>query len=226
MMHAISRLLLPAAFCLVLALRLPAAPATQSADQDPVARFDAKHTGHCGPICGYLACKYFGRAMSLDQMVSICGTTTEQGTSLLALRDALRAAGLYAEGRKMSPDELLANRRYFCILPVREWSNTIDHFLVVMGSKDSRVVLVNFPQQPVLFPISDLVKYWSGEVLLISDTPIGLLPGASAGDGGPIGQMSIARFSMLVIGVLALTFINTALVVRRRGTNRDVHSRE
>jgi ABC-type bacteriocin/lantibiotic exporter with double-glycine peptidase domain len=178
----------------------------------------AQNVKKCGPVCAYYACKYYGVDVKLDDLVTLCKTDSE-GTTLSNLRAALIEEGLYAEGYHITPEALLRNHKYFMILPVKEWTDRIDHYDVVMGSKDDGVLLLNYPTRPWFFDITKLTKYWDGQVLLISNEPIenknvishlnGTIPKENS------YPRAVALIIILISGCILMCNIYTLVRIRR-----------
>lgn len=157
---------------LVIAVTAQAGTAqSQQCSTSQAQSIDVNHARECGPICAYFACKYYGVPATLDELSKLC-KNTNKGSTLANVRNALVTKGLYAEGLRITPEMLLANDKYFLILPVKEWGKDIDHFDVVMGSRENQVLLLNYPSAPWFFPMSKLVKYWDGHTLVVSNSPI------------------------------------------------------
>ena len=158
-------------FAILISINNVIAQDKQTCSTGQAVDIDIRHVKECGPIAGYLACKYYGIEATLHELSELC-KNNDTGTSLFNLRNALIVKGLYAEGIRITPEMLLNNDEYFLVLPVKEWGEGIDHFDVVMGSKGDKVLLLNYPSKPWFFPIQKLVKYWDGHALAVSNKPI------------------------------------------------------
>lgn len=162
----------------------------------------------------YFACKYYGIDSTLKELSDLCGKTDE-GTSMFDLKNGIIKKGLYAEAFQITPDMLLGNSRYFLILPVKEYSNKIDHYDVVMGSKGKNVLLLNYPTRPWYFPISKLINYWDGQVLAVSDRPI---PKYALVDIDGIDSSSVSNNTALLLFIslllIFITMYNIYLLLR------------
>ena len=92
---------------------------------------------------------------------------------MAGLKKAAEALGLKAEGVDITIDELRKSKKLaIAFIPP-------DHYIVVVGFSDDKVVLIDPPTMLGAFPIFSLDTLWNGKALLISKpiTTMGKLEG-------------------------------------------------
>lgn len=206
-------------FLLMLFVVQTAVAQSGQADSNQVQKIDMKHAKECGPICAYFACRYYGLPATLEELSKLC-KNTDKGSTLADVRNALVTKGLYAEGLRLTPDMLLANNRYFLILPVKEWGKGIDHFDVVMGSKGQQVLLLNYPSAPWFFPLRKLVKYWDGHALVVSNKPIDPRHFFSKGSNHSVSRL----YTVVLIFIAAILSFMIAMNICKLLKNYKKHN--
>lgn len=116
----------------------------------------------CGPQCLKTVCQKFGIEAGVYEMVKLCKTDPENGTSMSALCDAAKAKGLQAEGMKISLDELAV---FSGVAIAHLWNN---HFVVVEAKGKNKFEITDYPRKPLLVPGEDFKKSYSGFALLVA----------------------------------------------------------
>jgi predicted double-glycine peptidase len=136
---------------------------------------EAAHNHHwreaqsCGVACGYMLARLLGREVTYDDAVAAI-PVEQGGSSLLALQKGLATLGVSATVLQAKPRDLehLATPLIAHVLPRRETSNAVGHFLLVLQIDDRAVRYIepNYAASIETVPRSQFVRCWTGYVIL------------------------------------------------------------
>ena len=116
----------------------------------------------CGPNSLLVVCKKLGVETTLDELKHLSDYDEIKGTTMAGLYKAAQSKGLYAEGMKISFDDLSKLKMpiiaYF-------WEN---HCVVIDGFKGDTLTIIDTPRDPYSISKEDFAKFYSGFSLLIS----------------------------------------------------------
>ena len=116
----------------------------------------------CGPNALLAVCGILGVKTSSKEIAKLAGTDEKGFTSMAGLKKAAEALGLKAEGVDITIDELRKSKKLaIAFVPP-------DHYIVVVGFSDDKVVLIDPPTMLGAVPIFSLDTLWDGRALLIS----------------------------------------------------------
>jgi hypothetical protein len=117
---------------------------------------------YCGPNALLAVCGILGVKTSSKEIAKLAGADEKGFTSMAGLKKAAEALGLKAEGVDITIDELRKSKKLaIAFIPP-------DHYIVVVGFSDDKVVLIDPPTMLGAFPIFSLDTIWDGRALLIS----------------------------------------------------------
>ncbi|HEV3298385.1 MAG TPA: cysteine peptidase family C39 domain-containing protein [Planctomycetaceae bacterium] len=126
----------------------------------------------CGVACGYMLARLRGRHINYSDAVSAIAIENG-GTSLLALQEGLRRLGVATTSLKATPRDLdrIAMPVIAHMLPRRETSSAVGHFLLVLRVDDHSVRYVepNYAASIETVPRNQFLRCWSG--YLVAPTP-------------------------------------------------------
>lgn len=122
----------------------------------------------CGPAAlATLLTYHLGEPCSEDEVAILASTYTENGTSMLGLRNACRAKGYEATGYRMTLSQLREVVDGEGLPVIAHYREPLAHFAVVVAVEDD-VVLVSDPASGcVTMAVDDFVRRWSGAVLVV-----------------------------------------------------------
>jgi hypothetical protein len=137
--------------------------------------FDSRHwreAQSCGVACGYMLARLLGE--HVDYKTAVAAIPIEDGgTSLLQLQDGLRVMGVSAVILRAKPQDLdcMAMPVIAHMLPRRETSNSVGHFLLVLHIDDHSVRYIepNYAASIETVPRNRFLRCWSG--YLITPSP-------------------------------------------------------
>jgi hypothetical protein len=119
----------------------------------------------CGVACGYMLARLLGRNIDYGDAASAIPIETG-GTSLSALQKGLRGLGVGTTILKAKPRDLdcMAMPVIAHMLPRREASNAVGHFLLVLRVDDRSVRYVepNYAASIETVPRNQFLRCWSG----------------------------------------------------------------
>ena len=116
----------------------------------------------CAPNSLLYICKTFDIDATLDELSSLCKVDATSGTSLLNLYRAAKEKGLEPEAVRLDINQLKKSN-----FPAIVHLN-YDHFFVVDGIKDNRVIIYDKPDSYDL-STEEFQEIWDGIVLLVKD---------------------------------------------------------
>ncbi len=123
----------------------------------------------CGVACGYMLARLLGVEVTYGDAAAAI-PIEEGGTSLLGLQKGLAALGVSATVLQAKPRDLdhLATPVIAHVLPRRETSNAVGHFLLVLQIDDRSVRYIepNYAASIETVPRSQFVRCWSGYLIL------------------------------------------------------------
>lgn len=123
----------------------------------------------CGVACGYMLARVLGLEVTYGDAVAAI-PIEQGGTSLLGLQKGLAALGVPATVLKANPRDLdhLATPMIAHVLPRRETSNSVGHFLLVLriDERSVRYIEPNYAASIETVPRSQFVRCWSGYLIL------------------------------------------------------------
>ncbi len=113
----------------------------------------------CGPRCLQMVLQRYGLRPSLEELAA-CSGLSENGTSMLGLRDCVRRYGLTAEGWRIVPEDLAG-------VPLPAIVHLDDrHFAVLEEVDGDRVRLTDPGNGELNLPISLFLRRWRGYTLV------------------------------------------------------------
>ena len=116
----------------------------------------------CGPNALLAVCGILGVKTSSKEIAKLAGTDERGFTTMAGLKKAAEALGLKAEGVDITLDELRKSKKLaIAYIPP-------DHYIVVVGFADDKVVVIDPPTMLGAVPIYSLDTLWDGRALLIS----------------------------------------------------------
>jgi hypothetical protein len=117
---------------------------------------------YSGPNALLAVCGILGVKTSSKEIAQLAGADEKGFTSMAGLKKAAEALGLKAEGVDITIDELRKSKKLaIAFIPP-------DHYIVVVGFSDDKVVLIDPPTTLGVVPIHNLDTLWNGKALLIS----------------------------------------------------------
>jgi hypothetical protein len=117
---------------------------------------------YCGPNALLAVCGILGVKTSSKEIAQLAGADEKGFTSMAGLKKAAEALGLKAEGVDITIDDLRKSKKLAIAF------TPPDHYIVVVGFSDDKVVLIDPPTMLGAFPIFSLDTLWNGKALLIS----------------------------------------------------------
>jgi hypothetical protein len=116
----------------------------------------------CGPTSLLAVCQGLGTTTDLQELKELAGFDEKAGTTMNGLMRAAEAKGLHAVGMKISPEELAKSKDPAI---AHLWGN---HFVVVEGGEPGGVRVTDPPRAPMVVPLDEFRKTYSGFALLIA----------------------------------------------------------
>ncbi|MBC7329742.1 hypothetical protein H5T88_05205 [bacterium] len=117
---------------------------------------------NCGPNALLAICGILGVKTSSKEIAQLAGADEKGFTSMAGLKKAAEALGLKVEGLDITIDDLRkSNKLAIAFIPP-------NHYIVVVGFADDKVVLIDPPTILGVTPIFALDTLWDGRALLIS----------------------------------------------------------
>lgn len=114
----------------------------------------------CGPRCLQIVLQRFGMTPDFGE-IAVCAGLSENGTSMLGLRDCARRYGLTAEGWQFIPEDLSK-------VPLPAIVHLDDrHFAVLEAVHPERVELTDPGVGEVSLPMSNFLRRWRGYTLVL-----------------------------------------------------------
>ncbi len=127
----------------------------------------------CGVACGYMLARLLGSEITYDDAVAAI-PIEKGGSSLLGLQEGLAALGVSATVLRAKPRDLdhFATPLIAHVLPRRETSNSVGHFLLVLriDERSVRYIEPNYAASIETVPRSQFVRCWSGYLILPEST--------------------------------------------------------
>jgi hypothetical protein len=117
---------------------------------------------YSGPNALLAVCGILGVKTSSKEIAKLAGADEKGFTSMAGLKKAAEALGLKAEGVDITIDDLRKSKKLAIVLIPP------DHYIVVVGFSDDKVVLIDPPTTLGVVPIFNLDTLWNGKALLIS----------------------------------------------------------
>jgi predicted double-glycine peptidase len=122
----------------------------------------------CGVACGYMLARLLGHDLDYKDAVDAI-PIEEDGTSLSGLKDGLEAMGVSTTILRAKPKDLdrITMPVIVHMLPHREASNSVGHFLLVLKIDDRSVTYVepNYAASIETVARSQFLRSWSGYVV-------------------------------------------------------------
>jgi Peptidase C39 family/Protein of unknown function (DUF1573) len=119
----------------------------------------------CGVACGYMLARLLGRDLDYEDAVEAI-PIEDGGTSLSGLKDGLKALGVSTAIWRATPKDLdrLTMPVIAHMLPRREASNSVGHFLLVLQIDDRSVRYIepNYAASIETVPRNQFLRGWSG----------------------------------------------------------------
>lgn len=113
-------------------------------------------TMKCGIACLQMICSYYGREFKQDYLSTLCHATNE-GVSLLAIKDAASKIGLYSLSGRITINKLFSSE-FPCIL---HWNQ--NHFVVLYKVKKGKKFYIADPGKGLVsYNIDDFKQHWIG----------------------------------------------------------------
>ena len=116
----------------------------------------------CGPKSLLVVCNKLKVQTNIEELKQLSGYDETQGTTMAGLYKAAQAKGLYAEGMKLSIEELSKLKipiiAYF-------WEN---HCVVIDGFKGDKLTIIDYPQDPYSISKEEFANYYSGFAILVA----------------------------------------------------------
>lgn len=132
---------------------------------------DVKYSKACGPIACYVALKYLGKDISLDSIQQKCKWSEGKSTSLGTLEKVLSEIdGINTKGVKINLDnlfDLLKSKKCVAILPIRKFTDEIDHVFTAVGVQNNSIMLIDYPELAMKKRKEELLDIWDGNAILV-----------------------------------------------------------
>ncbi|MBA3706520.1 MAG: peptidase domain-containing ABC transporter, partial [Bacteroidetes bacterium] len=124
----------------------------------------------CGPTCLRMVAKYYGKAITLQELRQLA-STTRQGSSLLGISEAAEKIGFRTIGVKVTYEKLLEDAPLPCIA---HWNQ--NHFVVIYKIKKDNIFIADPGHGLLKYTKEEFLKSWKSDVtegilLLLEPTP-------------------------------------------------------
>jgi ATP-binding cassette subfamily B protein len=110
---------------------------------------------NCGPICLQMILKYYGKEYPRDYLVKLTGAKDPEGTSMLAIHDALKSLGFNCMGVKVAFDTLKNEVPLPCII---HWNNK--HFIVLYHIEGDTVYVADPAHGKITYTKEEFCNGW------------------------------------------------------------------
>lgn len=121
----------------------------------------------CGPRSLWIAAGLLGISKSIDELSDLC-EMTNQGTTLLNLKNAAEMIGLQAQGVRCSWDELINFNSPAILLVYGDHFVCVDPRVSTDIKKKNQISFYNFSKQTYYLGEEELNSIWNGEALFIA----------------------------------------------------------
>jgi ABC-type bacteriocin/lantibiotic exporter with double-glycine peptidase domain len=165
----------------------------------------------CGPICLYLACTSFGMHERSVNDLAEMATFELNGCTISGMKRACKQLGLWAYARRLDATRLsLILRRE----PVRALlASKRGHFCYVDDVRDGTFRVTRYPRRPEWLTPRQLEDLWTGDALLVSQSPI---PGSLLEDESR---------ALTILWALAIAFVAVGLLTAAGSAWRSMRAR-
>lgn len=124
----------------------------------------------CGPTCLRMVAKYYGKAISLQELRELAQTTRE-GSSILGISNAAEKIGFRTLGVKVTFEQMVEDATFPCIA---YWNQ--QHFVVVYKIKHDTVFVADPSHGLLKYTKAEFLKSWAGDgpkgiLLLLEPSP-------------------------------------------------------
>lgn len=124
----------------------------------------------CGPTCLRMVAKYYGKAISLQELRELAQTTRE-GSSILGISNAAEKIGFRTLGVKVTFEQMVEDATFPCIA---YWNQ--QHFVVVYKIKNDTVFVADPSHGLLKYTKAEFLKSWAGDgpkgiLLLLEPSP-------------------------------------------------------
>ncbi len=124
----------------------------------------------CGPTCLRMVAKYYGKAISLQELRELAQTTRE-GSSILGISNAAEKIGFWTLGVKVTFEQMVEDATFPCIA---YWNQ--QHFVVVYKIKHDTVFVADPSHGLLKYTKAEFLKSWAGDgpkgiLLLLEPSP-------------------------------------------------------
>ena len=124
----------------------------------------------CGPTCLRMVAKYYGKAISLQELRELAQTTRE-GSSILGISNAAEKIGFRTLGVKVTFEQMVEDATFPCIA---YWNQ--QHFVVVHKIKNDTISVADPSHGLLKYTKAEFLKSWVGDghkgiLLLLEPSP-------------------------------------------------------